>query len=360
MKKLVLKTLSGLLLGTACAAAWPQNVRLMPMGDSITAGIGTPVGNGYRLPLWNLLVGEISGHLNFVGSRHDYGNMSDNDNEGHSGWKIKDIAGIATGVVQQYRPNVVTLHLGTNDMNQNDQVATAPERLGALVDQIFTAAPDATLLVSTIITASNQDTAARIAAYNPSVRDLVQVRANAGRHIALVDMSGVTTGDLSDGLHPNDNGFQKMATAWNEGFKRVQLLGWIKDPVPLAQELMGSQSKRCLDVSGASQADGSKPIIWDCSGAPNQKWTARPNGTLEVYGNKCLDVLSHATAPGSAVGIWGCNGGRNQQWRLNPNGTVVGVESGLCLDVSGNATAGGSPVSVWTCHGGANQQWEMR
>ncbi|MFB9370318.1 non-reducing end alpha-L-arabinofuranosidase family hydrolase [Kitasatospora albolonga] len=121
--------------------------------------------------------------------------------------------------------------------------------------------------------------------------------------------------------------------------------------------LRGTGSNRCLDVQGASQADGAALQIYDCSGGANQQWTATSTNQLTVYGTKCLDVPNHATTAGTRVQIWACSGGANQQWRVNNDGTVVGVESGLCLDVSGGGTANGTAVQLWTCNGGGNQKW---
>ncbi|MFG2575711.1 non-reducing end alpha-L-arabinofuranosidase family hydrolase [Streptomyces sp. NPDC048481] len=121
--------------------------------------------------------------------------------------------------------------------------------------------------------------------------------------------------------------------------------------------LRGAGSGRCLDVSGASQTDGTNVQIWDCYGGTNQQWTLTDANQLTVFGNKCLDVPGHATTAGTRPVIWSCNGGTNQQWRVNPDGTVVAVESGLCLDVSGGATANGTAVRLWNCTGGAGQKW---
>ncbi|MDQ0935451.1 non-reducing end alpha-L-arabinofuranosidase family hydrolase [Streptomyces turgidiscabies] len=121
--------------------------------------------------------------------------------------------------------------------------------------------------------------------------------------------------------------------------------------------LRGTGSGRCLDVSGASQTDGTLVQIWDCNSANNQQWTSTDSNQLTVYGNKCLDVPGHATTPGTRLQIWGCSGGANQQWRVNSDGTIVGVESGLCLAVTGSATANGAAVEIGTCNGGSNQKW---
>ncbi|RVX39868.1 type 1 glutamine amidotransferase [Nonomuraea polychroma] len=119
--------------------------------------------------------------------------------------------------------------------------------------------------------------------------------------------------------------------------------------------LRGVGSNRCLDVNGASQANGAQAQIWDCNGQANQQWTSTSAGELRVYGNKCLDVNGAGTADGTSVIIWDCNGQNNQKWRLNADGTITAVGANKCLDVSG--TANGTKARIWTCTGGTNQRW---
>ncbi|MER6829227.1 PHB depolymerase family esterase [Streptosporangium sp. NPDC000563] len=121
--------------------------------------------------------------------------------------------------------------------------------------------------------------------------------------------------------------------------------------------LRGVGSGRCLDVVGASQANGAAVHIWDCSGQSNQRWTSTAAGELRVYGGKCLDVNGAGTADGSTVIIWDCNGQNNQKWRLNADGTITAVGANKCLDVSGYGTANGTRVQIWSCTGATNQKW---
>ena len=117
---------------------------------------------------------------------------------------------------------------------------------------------------------------------------------------------------------------------------------------------------KCVDVTGASQTNGTAAEIWDCNGGSNQTWTHTASNQLTVYGGaKCLDAYNNQTSPGTKVEIWDCNGGTNQQWNVNANGTITGVQSGLCLDVTGGSTADGALVQLWTCGGGSNQQWTL-
>ncbi|MFF5125233.1 SMP-30/gluconolactonase/LRE family protein [Dactylosporangium aurantiacum] len=115
--------------------------------------------------------------------------------------------------------------------------------------------------------------------------------------------------------------------------------------------IVGVQSGRCLDVSGAATTNGARVQLWTCTGGTNQRWTYTSGRQLTVYGNKCLDAYGRGTTNGTAVVIWDCNGQTNQQWTANADGTITGVQSGLCL------TANASGVVLWACGGGTDQQW---
>ncbi|WP_241563903.1 ricin-type beta-trefoil lectin domain protein [Nonomuraea polychroma] len=128
------------------------------------------------------------------------------------------------------------------------------------------------------------------------------------------------------------------------------------DPTPSSQT-KNAGSGRCLDVAGASQANGAQAQIWDCHGLANQQWTPTASGELRVYGGKCLDVSGRATADGSSVIIWDCSGQSNQQWRFNSDGSITAVGANKCLDVPGNTPATGTRLRIWSSNGGANQRW---
>ncbi|MFE5792246.1 ricin-type beta-trefoil lectin domain protein [Streptomyces sp. NPDC056503] len=339
-------------LSAARPAASPA-LRVMPLGDSITWGVGSSSGNGYRDPLWNRLAAK--GHpLDFVGSGRN-GTMSDPDNEGHSGWRIDEIAGIADSVLGRYRPNVVTLEIGTNDLNRDYEIPTATDRLKALIDRITLAAPDATVLVGTVIVSTSASVESHRAAFNAELPGIVQAAQAAGKHVRLVDMSTLTTADLDDFLHPNDSGYKKMADAFDAGVQAANAAGWIKPPVSLGEQVRSGVPGKCLDVNGADSANGTAVQIWSCNGSAAQLWSARSDGTLRAVG-KCLDALDGGTANGTRVAIWDCNGGANQQWQAY-NGGYRNPVSGRCLDDPGASTTDGTQLILWDCSGSANQQW---
>jgi Glycosyl hydrolase family 59/Ricin-type beta-trefoil lectin domain/Galactocerebrosidase, C-terminal lectin domain len=126
--------------------------------------------------------------------------------------------------------------------------------------------------------------------------------------------------------------------------------------------LVNPVSGKCLDVTGASNANGTQVELWTCSGNANQLWTSTSANELRVTisgATKCLDASGNGTANGTKVVIWTCSGGANQKWNLNADNTIAGTQSGKCLDINGNSTANGAIVQLWTCKtpGDNNQRW---
>ncbi|KAL4946967.1 SGNH hydrolase-type esterase domain-containing protein [Aspergillus filifer] len=214
-------------------------LRVLPLGDSITHGYLSSDNNGYRLELWNDLSENTK---DFIGTQ-PIGDMQDPDNEGYNGATISEIAS-KCGAALDMRPNVVLLHAGTNDMNRPSDPDTAPERLGELIDQIITC-PDAAVLVAKIIPATNTETMARIDTYNSQVPDVVAARANKGKQVMVVDMTVLTTAELNDGLHPTDAGYKHMGDIWYSAIVEAGEKGWISDPVPGLVPSTGSGSDSC-------------------------------------------------------------------------------------------------------------------
>jgi lysophospholipase L1-like esterase len=201
----------------ARASVTTRPIRVMPLGDSITYGVGSSTGSSYRADLWRRLVTQAGYNVDFVGSQQS-GSLPDTDNEGHSGWRIDQIAASVDGWLATYQPDVVLLHIGTNDMNQNYQVDTAPQRLGGLIDKVLADRPTATVLVAKIVPSLDATIQSRINAFNAAVPDVVAAR---GVRAKLVDLSVLSAADLNDTLHPNDNGYLRMSVRWYTALESV-------------------------------------------------------------------------------------------------------------------------------------------
>jgi lysophospholipase L1-like esterase len=197
----------------------PATIKVMPLGDSITDGF--TVAGGYRIKLWSLI--KSNGYaVDFVGSMSNGpAELGDKNHEGHSGWRIDQIDTNINGWMDSYKPQIVLLHIGTNDIAQNYDLTNAPNRVGALIDKICARLPaGGKLYVAKIIPLSTADWNQKINSFNLQVAAIVQTKANQGKPVYIVDMySALTTADLADGVHPNMTGYNKMADVWFSAFR---------------------------------------------------------------------------------------------------------------------------------------------
>jgi lysophospholipase L1-like esterase len=217
--------------GTAC--------KIMPLGDSITDGVGSS-GGGYRVELFKQTITN-SQLITFVG-RNLNGPTSvtvsgqtktfPRNHEGYSGYTI-DSGGGRTGIstlvdagISANMPHIVLLMIGTNDVNISLDLTNASTRLGALLDRISKDAPKALIVIAKIVPTTNDTTNTRVRTYNDAIPGLVQTRAAAGGHIVMVDMytaftsnTSYKTAIMSDELHPNDAGYVVMAQTWYAAIK---------------------------------------------------------------------------------------------------------------------------------------------
>ncbi|WP_043670321.1 glycoside hydrolase family 16 protein [Streptomyces xylophagus] len=115
---------------------------------------------------------------------------------------------------------------------------------------------------------------------------------------------------------------------------------------------------KCVDVNGASSANGTAIQLYDCNGSAAQQWTVGSDGTIRALG-KCLDVNAGGTADGTKVQLYDCNGSAAQQWAVSSANDIVNPQANKCLDVTGNNSANGTPLQIWTCSGAANQKWTV-
>ncbi|MEV8515240.1 ricin-type beta-trefoil lectin domain protein [Dactylosporangium sp. NPDC051484] len=126
-------------------------------------------------------------------------------------------------------------------------------------------------------------------------------------------------------------------------------------PTTRTGQITGYGSK-CVDVAGASSANGTKIQLYTCNGTTAQQWTVGSDGTVRALG-KCLDVAGANSADGTKVQLYDCNGSAAQQWTAGANGSLQSL--GKCLDAAGPSSADGTQLQIWACSGGANQRWTL-
>lgn len=210
------------------AAPAADPLKIMPLGDSITYGLGSQTRSSYRIDLQKRLA-RAGLAVDFVGSRSS-GSGADPDNEGHGGRTIRQIAAQATDWLGTHQPDAVLLHLGTNDMAFGDDVSRAPARLSALIDQIHAARPSAQVFVQKIVGSRKPWLQRRINAYNAALPAVVAAKDS---RVHLVDQSNIREVDLYDMVHPNEFGYAKMSFNLYNALDRVY--GAASAPWPAAE-----------------------------------------------------------------------------------------------------------------------------
>ncbi|VUC27345.1 unnamed protein product [Clonostachys rosea] len=356
-------------------------LRVLPIGDSITYGAGSTNYNGYRKELYQKLK-DHGNAIDFVGSMHS-GDFADTDHEGHRGEVISTIQSMSQDGIYA-APNIVLLHAGTNDINRALDVGKAPDRLKTLIEDIYSHSEDALVLVAKIIPSKNQTAQADLAAYNKAIPNVVASFTN--KHIAVVDMnSALTTADLTDSLHPTDAGYTKMANTWYDAIIDANSKGWIVKP-GTAQDPPDS-SANCRETpswlkvgevaSGASVAttDGDFKPVWTKTGVIASG--ACPRARLHLMdldgdGLKdyaCVDPKTGATTV--SINIPDSSGKSQNKWEAAEE--VASGKSGrdgygvMFADLNGDGAddyiyvdPDNGDVSAWINGGKKNGTWQWK
>ncbi|KAI0474288.1 carbohydrate esterase family 3 protein [Xylaria cf. heliscus] len=210
-------------------------LRILPLGASITYGVTSSDGNGYRKYLRDQIV-NYGNLVNMVGSRRN-GTMEDNDNEGWPGDIIDQVHAKANVAVPKYKPNLVLINVGTNDCSGNVDLANAGKRMSSMIDDIFKGSSRATVVLSTLLVRSDASKQTCVENLNSQFKSVVAAQRANGHRVVLADMqppAGPTTAQLVDGIHPTDAGYAKMATVWFNGIKDADKRGFLltKEAIP--------------------------------------------------------------------------------------------------------------------------------
>ncbi len=219
------------LLGLAVGAA--ASVAIMPLGDSITSGHGGYA--SYRYPLWfSLLEGghdvDLVGRLDQVyggppdpEAYPDYDHGFDPDHEGYWGWRTDQILDVAAAAAATGQPDIVLIHLGTNDIGQRGDtgLSVVGDYLRLIIDLLRVFRPEVTILLAQVIPIGPGTHYVFYAHLVEPLNDVIAtVAAGATTEASPVIVVDQHTGyDLAtmmqpDGIHPNLLGEAHLAAAW--------------------------------------------------------------------------------------------------------------------------------------------------
>ena len=172
----------------------------MELGDSITAR------TDFRQPLARKLA-AAGCTVQSVGSvKLD---PTDSANEGHGGLRADQIADGTRAWVAAAKPDIVLVHVGTNDFYQSQDVASTVVDTRRIVSEIQAAAPKAQTYVARIIPGGGIETQTQALGAEVALLD-------NGSSVHVVDQfSDVRPStDTVDGAHPTAALGEKMAERW--------------------------------------------------------------------------------------------------------------------------------------------------
>lgn len=220
---------------TPAGAATPYPVRVMFLGDSITGSPGC-----WRALLWQDLQAAGWSGLDAVGTlgSQGCGVPHDGDHEGHAGVLVTDVAaqGRLVDWLAQTDPDVVVMHLGTNDVWSDRPTQQILDAYTTLVQQMRASNSLMKIVVAQIVPNAWPTCAecpARTAALNEAIPLWAEGLTTHASPILVVDH---WTGwdpqvHTTDGVHPNAAGDRRMADTWFEPVQRA--IGWVNAPDPL-------------------------------------------------------------------------------------------------------------------------------
>lgn len=182
---------------------------VMPLGDSLTRGVGDPMWGGYRLDLRARLA-AAGQNPDFVGPWMD-GN-GDHEHAGTSGARIDQVSVAVPQLMSVYKPDVVIVMLGTNDASQGYEVPGVADRMTTLLQRVRQYRPAARVFVATVPLRGdgNQFTDQVNAGIGTAVASLADPK------VTLLPVSALIGADparelTADGVHLTPCGYARMA-----------------------------------------------------------------------------------------------------------------------------------------------------
>jgi lysophospholipase L1-like esterase len=163
------------------------------------------------------LLSEAGISHDFVGSQTaGSGDMADPQHEGYGGKNTGEISERASPHFSNVDAHLYLIHVGTNDVSEFREM---DGRLRHLLDQIYAATPEATVILAKIINRSDGGRLMELDSIRAGIEPVVTDYRARQCSIHWVDQNHLGPQDFPPGdvFHPNDSGYRKMAAVWFEG-----------------------------------------------------------------------------------------------------------------------------------------------
>ena len=214
----------GLLIGLSlsCSSNGGNRVwRIMPVGDSITAG-GKRF-EVYRYPLWKKL--KTAGYkFEFVGSRKENSPAGVLAHEGHGGKNTKFLTDRLKMVLAKHPADILLIHSGHNIFAKNKPIPGIVAATKRMIKDARTTNPKMIVLLAQVITSAKLPKYSYIPELNKELAKLAKRLHTAAQPVILVNQAegfDPKTDTVADKVHPNAQGAEKMASRWFEALAKT-------------------------------------------------------------------------------------------------------------------------------------------
>ena len=189
----------------------------MPLAFALTQpALGPPDSVGFNVSTMGTLTNGGASYVPEQWTKH----------EGHPGWQINTIDNILDKslATSPTPPDLVTIHLGTNDCNAGVPPSTMKVRMDSLLGHLFAKAPAAQVFLADVVSTGNAWNTC-IVAYNQLVPGIVAAWRMKGMRVVFVPLNALAQPmcgapgrehDLCGGhqVHPTSAGYPRMASAF--------------------------------------------------------------------------------------------------------------------------------------------------
>jgi lysophospholipase L1-like esterase len=259
------------------AFAFDASAKLVvyPVGDSITHG--TTAAGGYRSQLYQKLT-KAGYDVDMVGSVKDFSDKvlrdaGEEHHDGHGGWTILQIDQQIERWLKLFpAPDVILIHIGTNDFGGGSSNKRAIDQLHNLMTKIALATPTSHMIVTNLMARGGSANTHIQADFNPFVEEKIASQVALGRKVSFLDMrSAVPLSDMPDQLHPNLAGLTKMANAY---FGAIRLVAGPPSPFRVTSfETSAKEGENQATLTWNSKLD--RTYVVQVAEDPND-WTDLP------------------------------------------------------------------------------------
>ncbi|HJZ39570.1 MAG TPA: GDSL-type esterase/lipase family protein [Bacteroidales bacterium] len=291
---------------------YSQNpVKIMPLGNSITQGWtdGSLLENqmkGYRYDLKQLLQG--AGYsIDFTGSESSgSAYFTDHQHAGIGGSRDQYVARLlfdgyderndvqilvpARPYLDEYNPDIILLHIGTNDVTHEADPGSI-QQVSAILDLVdqYESRSDREVIVFLAMIINRKKPWVAGSGYqttvdfNIDIKAMALARIAAGDKLVIVDMEHdagfvYDATDMADNLHPNAAGYLKMANLWHSSIVNNYNTAPVISPIP--DQILDEDSS-CNPVSLDDYVSDIQDQDGDLSWSVTQLGTPRLDITLD-------------------------------------------------------------------------------